>query len=80
LDLHTISKYAPRLDPRSDLFAAGVLLFEMLAGKPAFSGSTLLEIARRTAGQLASLGVAAGPVAVEALLEWPDGLGDACAT
>ena len=35
----------------------------------------LLETAKRTAGQLAAFGVAAGPIAVEALLEWPDGLG-----
>jgi TolB-like protein len=32
--------------PAADLFAAGALLFEMLAGKPAFPGTTLLEIAR----------------------------------
>ena len=35
--------------PAADLFAAGVLLFEMLAGKPAFAGSTLLEIAQAIA-------------------------------
>src|SRR5262249_46715603 len=29
---------------RSDLFAAGAMLFEMLAGRPAFSGRTILEV------------------------------------
>ena len=31
-------------DPRADLFALGVLVFEMLAGKPAFAGKTAIEI------------------------------------
>jgi TolB-like protein len=31
-------------DPRADLFALGALLFEMLAGKPAFAGATAVEI------------------------------------
>lgn len=31
-------------DARGDLFAAGALLFEMLAGRPAFGGATLLEV------------------------------------
>jgi serine/threonine protein kinase len=30
--------------PACDLFAAGALLFEMLTGKPAFGGQTLLEV------------------------------------
>jgi len=30
--------------PAADLFAAGAILFEMLSGKPAFGGKTLLEI------------------------------------
>jgi serine/threonine protein kinase len=36
------------LDARTDLFAAGAILFEMLAGKPAFNGRTVVEIAHAT--------------------------------
>ena len=36
------------IDPRSDLFAAGAILFEMLAGRPAFGGRTLAEIVHAT--------------------------------
>ena len=32
------------LDPRSDLFAAGAMLFEMLAGQPAFPGNDLMQV------------------------------------
>jgi TolB-like protein len=32
------------ITPAADLFAAGAILFEMLAGRPAFGGHTLLEI------------------------------------
>ena len=32
------------VDARSDLFAAGAILFEALAGKPAFAGNSALEI------------------------------------
>jgi serine/threonine protein kinase/tetratricopeptide (TPR) repeat protein len=35
-------------DARTDLFAAGAILFEMLAGRPAFNGRTLVEIAHAT--------------------------------
>ena len=35
-------------DGRTDLFAAGALLFEMLAGRPAFSGRTMAEIIHST--------------------------------
>ena len=35
--------------PASDLFAVGAILFEMLAGKPAFPGSTIIEIYRAVA-------------------------------
>jgi serine/threonine-protein kinase len=36
------------VDPRSDLFAAGAIIFEMLAGRPAFGGRTLAEIVHAT--------------------------------
>jgi eukaryotic-like serine/threonine-protein kinase len=36
------------VDPRSDLFAAGAIIFEMLAGRPAFAGRTLAEIVHAT--------------------------------
>jgi TolB-like protein len=32
------------VDSRADLFAAGALLFEMLSGRPAFSGSTPVDV------------------------------------
>jgi TolB-like protein len=35
-------------DARSDLFAAGAILFEMLAGRPAFGGRTLAEVLHAT--------------------------------
>lgn len=37
------------LTPASDLFAVGAILFEMLAGKPAFPGSSIIEIYRAVA-------------------------------
>jgi serine/threonine protein kinase/tetratricopeptide (TPR) repeat protein len=36
------------LDTRTDLFAAGSILFELLAGRPAFTGRTVVEIAHAT--------------------------------
>jgi eukaryotic-like serine/threonine-protein kinase len=36
------------VDSRSDLFAAGAILFEMLAGRPAFSGRTIVEVLHAT--------------------------------
>ncbi|HEY9283124.1 MAG TPA: tetratricopeptide repeat protein, partial [Pyrinomonadaceae bacterium] len=33
------------VDPRSDLFALGALLYECVTGQPAFSGATVMEIA-----------------------------------
>jgi TolB-like protein len=36
------------VDARSDLFAAGALLFEMLAGRPAFDGRNAVEILHAT--------------------------------
>ncbi len=35
-------------DARSDLFALGAILFEMLAGRPAFPGSTVVEVLHAT--------------------------------
>ena len=35
-------------DARSDLFAAGAILFEMLAGRPAFTGRSVVEILHAT--------------------------------
>jgi serine/threonine protein kinase/tetratricopeptide (TPR) repeat protein len=32
------------LDPRSDLFATGAILFEMLSGQPAFAGHDLMQV------------------------------------
>jgi serine/threonine protein kinase/tetratricopeptide (TPR) repeat protein len=36
------------LDARTDLFAVGAILFEMLAGRPAFAGKTVVEILHAT--------------------------------
>jgi serine/threonine protein kinase len=36
------------VDARTDLFAAGAILFEMLAGRPAFGGRTIVEILHAT--------------------------------
>jgi serine/threonine protein kinase/tetratricopeptide (TPR) repeat protein len=36
------------VDARSDLFAAGTILFEMLSGRPAFGGRTVVEILHAT--------------------------------
>ena len=36
------------ISSRTDLFAAGAILFEMLAGRPAFAGRTIVEIAHST--------------------------------
>ena len=36
------------VDARSDLFAAGAILFELLAGRPAFDGHTVVEILHAT--------------------------------
>ncbi len=33
-----------RVDPRSDIFALGALLYECIAGRPAFSGGSIIEI------------------------------------
>ena len=36
------------VDARADLFAAGAIVFEMLAGRPAFAGETVLEVLHAT--------------------------------
>ncbi len=36
------------VDLRSDLFAAGAILFEMLAGRPAFAGTSIVEVLHAT--------------------------------
>ncbi len=39
-------------DPRSDVYAAGGLLYEMLAGKPPYEGSNFMEILHKKANTL----------------------------
>lgn len=53
------------LDARSDVFATGALLFEMLTGTPAFQGNTPAEV--RQATLFGQAPVLAGPAAVAAL-------------
>jgi eukaryotic-like serine/threonine-protein kinase len=36
------------VDARTDLFAAGAILFEMLAGRPAFAGTSVVEVLHAT--------------------------------
>jgi serine/threonine-protein kinase len=36
------------VDARADLFAAGAILFEMLAGRPAFAGETVVDVLHAT--------------------------------
>ena len=36
------------VDARSDLFAAGAILFEMVAGRPAFGGATIVDVLHAT--------------------------------
>ena len=53
------------LDPRSDLFAAGAILFEMLSGQPAFPGNDLMQVYHAImSGQPAAL---AGSTSVSAI-------------
>jgi serine/threonine-protein kinase len=36
------------IDARTDLFAVGAILFEMIAGRPAFGGTTLVDVLHAT--------------------------------
>src|SRR5262245_12470184 len=57
------------LDPRSDLFAAGAMLFEMLSGQPAFPGSDLMQVYHAImAGQPAALSGSAAVTAVDGVI------------
>ena len=54
-------------DRRSDVYAAGALLFEMLAGKPVFAGTTADEIARKVVSEPV-LGLVGRPAYVQNVL------------
>jgi serine/threonine protein kinase/tetratricopeptide (TPR) repeat protein len=53
------------VDARSDLFAAGAILFEMLAGRPAFAGRSVVEVLHATVHE--QPGALAGSPAVAAV-------------
>lgn len=56
-------------DPRSDLFVVGVLLYEMLSGRPPFTGGTLIELARAIVhDEPPALGGSSAVVAVDQLI------------
>ena len=60
-----------RVDARSDLFALGCVLFEMLSGRPRFDGSTPQEVIARLlheSGQDSALLATAGPPALTAIV------------
>jgi two-component system LytT family response regulator len=61
------------VDPRSDVFAFGALLFEMLSGAPAFRRETGVEtlhaVLKEPAPPLGAVGLAAAADAVQALLD-----------
>ncbi len=70
--------YGHEADARTDLFAAGAILFEMLAGRPAFPGRTAVEVLYATLHEhppaLAGspVGVALDRVVRRALAKAPD--------
>jgi eukaryotic-like serine/threonine-protein kinase len=58
-----------RLDPRSDLFATGAMLFEMLSGQPAFPGNDLMQVYHAVmSGQPAALTGSASVTAIDAVI------------
>src|SRR5688572_22827825 len=57
------------LDPRSDLFAAGAMLFEMLSGQPAFPGNDLMQVYHAImSGQPAALTGSASVTAIDGVI------------
>ncbi|HVQ13781.1 MAG TPA: protein kinase [Vicinamibacterales bacterium] len=57
------------VDARSDLFVLGSVLYEMLAGRPAFNGSSVFGVARAiTSEEPAALGGSSGIVALDRVI------------
>jgi serine/threonine protein kinase/Tfp pilus assembly protein PilF len=57
------------LDPRSDLFAAGAILFEMLSGQPAFPGNDLMQVYHAVmSGHPAALSGSASVTAIDGII------------
>ncbi len=58
------------LGPTADLFGLGAILFEMLAGKPAFTGETVMEVYRAIElGQPPALAGGAEVIAVDRVIQ-----------